>query len=185
MLDMSVHSRIKDFRETRGLTHQQFADAVGVSRGAVQQWEKGSTAPTRKHQPAVAKFMGLSVDALMSIEADANITIPSPTLSASGTVSNQPLAPVERAGAAIERRVNVTSICPIDRALTAIAALLQALPADDRTTVEGLITSIVRKPEIASHVIGAITAIVDGAKKGETQQAAKHQPPVYRTGTHD
>ncbi len=44
-----------------GLTHQAFADKVGVSRGAVQQWEKGSTAPTRKHQPLIAKLLGITV----------------------------------------------------------------------------------------------------------------------------
>lgn len=47
------------------MTHQEFADAVGVSRGAVQQWERGSTAPTRKRQPAVAEYMGISVAELM------------------------------------------------------------------------------------------------------------------------
>lgn len=47
------------------MTHQEFADAVGVSRGAVQQWERGLTAPTRKRQPAVADYMGISVAELM------------------------------------------------------------------------------------------------------------------------
>ena len=47
------------------MTHQQFADAVGVSRGAVQQWERGLTAPTRKNQPVVAAFMGITVTELM------------------------------------------------------------------------------------------------------------------------
>lgn len=48
------------------MTHQQFADAVGVSRGAVQQWESGATAPKRKNQPAVAKLMGTSISELMA-----------------------------------------------------------------------------------------------------------------------
>ena len=66
MQKMSYSSRIKAFREARRLTHQQFADAVGVTRGAVQQWEKGATGPKRFNQPAVAKFMGISVSELMS-----------------------------------------------------------------------------------------------------------------------
>lgn len=68
MKNMSVHDRIKRFREAQELTHQQFADAVGVSRGAVQQWERGATAPTRKNQPTVAAFMGISVAELMDDE---------------------------------------------------------------------------------------------------------------------
>jgi len=48
---MTVHTRIRDGRLKLGLTEQQFADRVGVSRGAVQQWEKeGGTAPNRSMQ---------------------------------------------------------------------------------------------------------------------------------------
>lgn len=64
---MSIHQRIRYGRSRLGMTEQQFGDAVGVSRGAVQQWEKeGGTAPTRKNQPAVAKMLGMSVSELMS-----------------------------------------------------------------------------------------------------------------------
>lgn len=69
---MSVHERIKEAREKREMTYQAFGDAVGVSRGAVQQWETGATAPTRKNQPAVAKFLGITVAELMS-EDDGNV----------------------------------------------------------------------------------------------------------------
>lgn len=66
---MSIHKKIRDGRLRLGLTEQQFGDVVGVSRGAVQQWEKeGGTAPTRKNQPAVAKLLGMSVAELMSGE---------------------------------------------------------------------------------------------------------------------
>lgn len=70
---MSVHSKIKAEREKRGMTYQQFGDAVGVTRGAVQQWEKGVTGPTRKNQPAVAKFLGISVAQLMGTDDDAPV----------------------------------------------------------------------------------------------------------------
>jgi len=49
------------------MSEQQFADAVGVSRGAVQQWEKaGGTAPKRSNQPRVAELLGISVGELLS-----------------------------------------------------------------------------------------------------------------------
>jgi SOS-response transcriptional repressor LexA len=49
------------------MSEQQFADAIGVSRGAVQQWEKpGGTAPKRGNQPQVAKILGISVAELLS-----------------------------------------------------------------------------------------------------------------------
>lgn len=63
---MSIHRRIREGRERLGMTEQQFADAVGVTRGAVQQWEKeDGTAPARKRQGRVAKLIGLSIAELM------------------------------------------------------------------------------------------------------------------------
>lgn len=49
------------------MSEQQFADALKVSRGAVQQWEKqGGTAPKRANQPRVAELLGISVAELVS-----------------------------------------------------------------------------------------------------------------------
>lgn len=49
------------------MSEQQFAAALGVSRGAVQQWEKqGGTAPKRANQARVAKLLGISVAELVS-----------------------------------------------------------------------------------------------------------------------
>jgi phage repressor protein C with HTH and peptisase S24 domain len=65
MLPMATKDIIKAGRERLGMTHQAFGDAVGVSRGAVQQWERGTTAPKRGHQPKVAALLGVSVATLM------------------------------------------------------------------------------------------------------------------------
>lgn len=65
---MSTASLIRNIRLRLKLTEQEFADQVGVSRGAVQQWEKGETAPKRKNQPAVAIALGLTVAQLMAGE---------------------------------------------------------------------------------------------------------------------
>lgn len=64
---MSIHTLIREKRRLLGLSEQQFADAVGVSRGAVQQWEKpDGTAPKRANQPRVAEILGISIAELMS-----------------------------------------------------------------------------------------------------------------------
>lgn len=66
---MSVHSTIKSNRLKLGLTEQQLADRVGVTRAAVQQWEReGGTAPKRSKQVAVAEALGITVAELMCIE---------------------------------------------------------------------------------------------------------------------
>lgn len=64
---MSIHALIREKRQLLGLSVQQFADAAGVSRGAVQQWEKpDGTAPKRANQPKVAELLGISVAELVS-----------------------------------------------------------------------------------------------------------------------
>lgn len=80
---MSIHTLIREKRRLLGLSEQQFADAVGVSRGAVQQWEKpDGTAPKRANQPRVAELLGISVaelvsgDSRMSMGLDVRAEIP-------------------------------------------------------------------------------------------------------------
>jgi SOS-response transcriptional repressor LexA len=68
---MDVHARIKEGRKRLQLTEEEFGKKVGVSRGSVQHWERGSTAPSRRHQPAVAALLGVTVAKLMS---ETNVT---------------------------------------------------------------------------------------------------------------
>lgn len=64
---MSSHNLIREGRKRLGMSEQQFADTLGVSRGAVQQWEKpGGTAPKRANQARVADLLGISVAELVS-----------------------------------------------------------------------------------------------------------------------
>ena len=64
---MSTHNLIREGRKRLNMSEQQFADALGVSRGAVQQWEKpGGTAPKRTNQARVARLLGISIAELVS-----------------------------------------------------------------------------------------------------------------------
>lgn len=65
---MATKDLIRARRKQLGLSEQQLADKVGVSRGAVQQWELGKTAPKRGNQQAVADALGISVADLMALE---------------------------------------------------------------------------------------------------------------------
>ncbi|RYG57797.1 MAG: helix-turn-helix domain-containing protein [Alphaproteobacteria bacterium] len=65
--DVRTCRLIRQGRKRLNMSEQQFADALGVSRGAVQQWEKpGGTAPRRSNQPRVARLLGISVGELVS-----------------------------------------------------------------------------------------------------------------------
>lgn len=62
---------IKAGRERLKLSEKQFADRVGVSRAAVQMWERGVTAPKRGNQAAVAELLGITVAELMGLQSSA------------------------------------------------------------------------------------------------------------------
>lgn len=67
---MSINQKIRDGRKRLGMTEQQFADRIGVTRGAVQQWEKpGGTAPARKRLQEVADLLGMKISELVDEES--------------------------------------------------------------------------------------------------------------------
>jgi SOS-response transcriptional repressor LexA len=64
---MKSSDLIRAGRHRLGLSEQAFANAVGVTRAAVQQWERpAGTAPKRTTQLKVAEILGLTVAELMS-----------------------------------------------------------------------------------------------------------------------
>lgn len=67
---MAIKDLIKAGRERLKMTEQRFADACGVSRSAIQQWENGNTAPKRAHQQRVADLIGITVGELMSGQSE-------------------------------------------------------------------------------------------------------------------
>ena len=94
---METKDIIRTGRERLGMNHQQFATAVGVSRGAVQQWEKGDTAPKRSHQKRVADLLGVSVAELMGQSQPDQQTIRD-TVNLSSGISEIPLLDRKTAG---------------------------------------------------------------------------------------
>jgi transcriptional regulator with XRE-family HTH domain len=64
---MQIKDVIRTNRTRLGLTEQQLADRAGVSRGSVQQWESGATAPKRGNQDAVAAALGITKAELLGM----------------------------------------------------------------------------------------------------------------------
>lgn len=53
-------SRTCQLRQERGLAATQLARLLQVSEWAVRSWEMGRTAPTRRHERALAKALGVT-----------------------------------------------------------------------------------------------------------------------------
>ena len=63
---MTIGKRIKDARKAKRLTQAQLADALGVERAAVTQWETDKTVPSPSNWPKLAAAVDRDVDWLMS-----------------------------------------------------------------------------------------------------------------------
>lgn len=60
-----IGARIREAREDLGWTQDQLADAVGVSRSAVAQWETGRAGQVTTNLTRVAATLGVGVEFLM------------------------------------------------------------------------------------------------------------------------
>lgn len=59
---------IIDCRKAKGLTQEQLAKLLGVTQGAVAQWENGLTHPAFNMLPRLAAALGVTVDELIGKE---------------------------------------------------------------------------------------------------------------------
>lgn len=61
---MSYAKIIKSARINRGLSQEELARRIGVTKGAVSQWESGESTPSRKNQKALANELGIKASEL-------------------------------------------------------------------------------------------------------------------------
>lgn len=66
VLDDSIGYRIKAKRLERDLLQQDVADAVGVKRPSISQWENGETKPNGKNLVALSKALGCDIEFLQT-----------------------------------------------------------------------------------------------------------------------
>lgn len=62
---MNISDRIQSLRNARGITQEQLADAVGVSRQAVSKWEAEQSVPDLERVVAMAEYFDVTTDYLL------------------------------------------------------------------------------------------------------------------------
>ncbi len=60
-------------RKLKGMTQEDIAEKVGVSRQAVAKWESGETSPDLEKSRLLAEVLGVSLDDLVSFEPEGNL----------------------------------------------------------------------------------------------------------------
>lgn len=69
---MEFLTRLKDLRRQSGLSQEQLANRIGVSRQAISKWESGTGRPEIENLVALADVFAVSVDALLGVAATSN-----------------------------------------------------------------------------------------------------------------
>lgn len=65
---LSLGMRIKAAREETGITQEELAEEVGISRAAVARYESGEIEPKIKNLVAIATRLNVTTDYLLGIE---------------------------------------------------------------------------------------------------------------------
>ena len=65
---MEFNEKLQELRNKKGLTQEELASALFVSRTAVSKWESGRGYPSIESLKAIANFFGITVDDLLKSE---------------------------------------------------------------------------------------------------------------------
>ena len=63
---MEFNEKLQDLRKQKGITQEELAKSLYVSRTAISKWESGRGYPNIDSLRAIAKFFGVTVDELLS-----------------------------------------------------------------------------------------------------------------------
>lgn len=62
-------NRLKELRKEKGLTQQELADKIGVTKRTYIYWEKGDRVPKSDKAQRLADYFGVSVGYLLGLES--------------------------------------------------------------------------------------------------------------------
>ena len=63
---MEFHEKLQELRKQKGLTQEELAESLYVSRTAISKWESGRGYPNIDSLKAIAKFFSVTIDELLS-----------------------------------------------------------------------------------------------------------------------
>ena len=69
-MNKTLGTRIAELRKEKGLTQEELSKQLGLSSQAVSKWEKDISCPDIMILPSLAKILGVSIESLLTGEAE-------------------------------------------------------------------------------------------------------------------
>lgn len=66
MKEISIHKIIADKRKEKGITQEELAAYIGITKASVSKWETGQSYPDITFLPLLASYFNISIDELIS-----------------------------------------------------------------------------------------------------------------------
>lgn len=70
---MDFSEKLQELRKQKGLTQEELAQILYVSRTAISKWESGRGYPSIDSLKAISKYFGITIDALLSCDEILNL----------------------------------------------------------------------------------------------------------------
>ena len=67
-MNIEIANRLLQYRKSSGLSQEELAEKIGVSRQAVSKWERAEASPDTDNLIILAKVYGVSLDELLQGE---------------------------------------------------------------------------------------------------------------------
>ena len=114
---MEFHEKLQELRKNRGLTQEELAEALYVSRTAISKWESGRGYPSIDSLKAISNYFSVSIDDLLSGEKLLSI-------------------------AEKENKANIRTICDLLFGMVDVCSFMLILLPLYPNTVEGFVYSV-------------------------------------------
>lgn len=122
-MNMTFSEKLVKLRKLKGITQDEFASAVGVSRQAVYKWESGQSYPEVPKLLEMKLVFGISIDDLL----DENYEVILPEKKKRKRAPNKVSAPVQPTEAVKEEPALVTVSAPVAEAVAEEPAVAQVV----------------------------------------------------------
>ena len=77
---MEFHEKLQELRKQKGLTQEELAEVLYVSRAAISKWESGRGYPSIDSLKEISRYFSVTIDDLLSGEKLLSIAKPLPAL---------------------------------------------------------------------------------------------------------